>query len=99
MRRAGRSSAAISPASWRGPRSAASVIRRPRDGRRKLMGDITRRAAVIGMTAAGGLAAAGGARGAATLALTLGTATPGGGFPLYGGAVVETVHAVDPGLT
>ena len=63
------------------------------------MGDLTRRTAVIGMAAAGGLAAAGGARGAATLALTLGTATPGGGFPLYGGAVVETVHAVDPDLS
>ena len=63
------------------------------------MGEITRRAAMIGMTAAGGLTVAGGARGAAPLALTLGTATPGGGFPLYGGAVVETVHAVDPDLT
>jgi uncharacterized protein len=28
----------------------------------------------------------------------LGTATPGGGFPLYGGAVVDTVHEVDPSL-
>jgi TRAP transporter TAXI family solute receptor len=29
----------------------------------------------------------------------LGTATPGGGFPLYGDAVVATVHEVDPSLT
>ena len=35
----------------------------------------------------------------AKLALTLGTATPGGGFPLYGDAIVETIHAVDPNLT
>src|SRR3954451_16107760 len=28
----------------------------------------------------------------------LGTATPGGGFPLYGSAVVDTVHEVDPSL-
>ena len=30
--------------------------------------------------------------------ITLGTATPGGGFPLYGGAVAETVHETDPTL-
>lgn len=29
---------------------------------------------------------------------TLATATPGGGFPLYGGAVAEVVNAVDPSL-
>ncbi len=28
----------------------------------------------------------------------LGTATPGGGFPLYGAALVDTVHEVDPSL-
>jgi uncharacterized protein len=30
--------------------------------------------------------------------VTLGTATPGGGFPVYGQAVVETIHEVDPTL-
>jgi TRAP transporter TAXI family solute receptor len=30
--------------------------------------------------------------------LVLGTATPGGGFPLYGGAVAEVVNATDPSL-
>ena len=30
--------------------------------------------------------------------VTLGTATPGGGFPVYGQAVAETIHEVDPGL-
>jgi hypothetical protein len=30
--------------------------------------------------------------------ITLATATPGGGFPLYGGVVAETVMAVDPSL-
>jgi TRAP transporter TAXI family solute receptor len=30
--------------------------------------------------------------------LVLGTATPGGGFPLYGGAVAEVVKATDPSL-
>jgi TRAP transporter TAXI family solute receptor len=30
--------------------------------------------------------------------LILGTATPGGGFPLYGGAVVASVHEADPSL-
>jgi uncharacterized protein len=30
--------------------------------------------------------------------IVLGTATPGGGFPLYGGVVSEVVNAVDPSL-
>ena len=30
--------------------------------------------------------------------VTLGTATPGGGFPLYGGALAEAVAAADPSL-
>jgi hypothetical protein len=32
------------------------------------------------------------------LALTLGTATPGGGFPVYGDAVIAAVREVDPAL-
>ncbi len=35
----------------------------------------------------------------AKTAVVLGTATPGGGFPLYGGAVADTVNAVDPSLS
>lgn len=31
-------------------------------------------------------------------AVVLGTATPGGGFPVYGQAVAETITATDPGL-
>ncbi len=38
------------------------------------------------------------AEGAAITRVILGTATPGGGFPLYGGAVVDAVHAADPSL-
>ena len=30
--------------------------------------------------------------------VTLGTATPGGGFPVYGAAFVETIRETDPGL-
>src|SRR5690348_389089 len=30
--------------------------------------------------------------------ILLGTATPGGGFPLYGGVVAEVVNATDPAL-
>src|SRR5262252_9607649 len=30
--------------------------------------------------------------------VTLGTATPGGGFPVYGQAVAETINAADPSL-
>ena len=32
------------------------------------------------------------------IVVTLGTATPGGGFPLYGQAVAETLNATEPGL-
>lgn len=35
---------------------------------------------------------------AARTTVTLGTATPGGGFPLYGGVVAETIAEVDPSL-
>ena len=35
----------------------------------------------------------------APLTLTLGTATPGGGFPVYGEALVATVHEADPTIT
>jgi hypothetical protein len=31
--------------------------------------------------------------------VVLGTATPGGGFPVYGAAVADTVGEIDPGLT
>jgi uncharacterized protein len=39
-----------------------------------------------------------GATMAAATAITLATATPGGGFPLYGGVVADIVNAVDPSL-
>ena len=32
------------------------------------------------------------------MTVTLATATPGGGFPLYGGVVAEVINAVDPSL-
>ena len=35
---------------------------------------------------------------AADMTLTLGTATPGGGFPVYGDAVAETINTLDPAL-
>ena len=49
---------------------------------------------------AGALSALGGARAAASepTPVVLGTATPGGGFPLYGAAFAETVHETDPTL-
>src|SRR4051794_33674415 len=37
--------------------------------------------------------------GTAPLAVTLATATPGGGFPVYGDAFVATVKEADPTLT
>lgn len=49
---------------------------------------------------AGALSAIGGARAAVPEPATvvLGTATPGGGFPVYGAAFSETVHEMDPAL-
>jgi uncharacterized protein len=35
---------------------------------------------------------------AGIVTIVLGTATPGGGFPLYGGAVAEVINAADPTL-
>ncbi len=32
------------------------------------------------------------------IALLLGTATPGGGFPVYGAAFAETINQIDPSL-
>src|SRR5713226_467557 len=34
----------------------------------------------------------------APLIVILGTATPGGGFPVYGAAVAETINEIDPSL-
>ena len=36
--------------------------------------------------------------GAQAVKVRLGTATPGGGFPVYGAAFIEAVRRVDPGL-
>ncbi|HYL80470.1 MAG TPA: TAXI family TRAP transporter solute-binding subunit [Candidatus Acidoferrum sp.] len=41
---------------------------------------------------------AGNAAGAERLRVSLGTATPGGGFPVYGQAVAETINETDPSL-
>ena len=50
---------------------------------------LTRRRALASLAALGGLTMAGRqARAEAPITIVLGTATPGGGFPLYGGAVV-----------
>ncbi|HXJ77050.1 MAG TPA: TAXI family TRAP transporter solute-binding subunit [Candidatus Methylomirabilis sp.] len=51
----------------------------------------------LGLCAALGVVPASHA-GAQPRILTLGTATPGGGFPVYGQAVAETINAVDPSL-
>lgn len=47
---------------------------------------------------AGALSAFGGARAAApeTTTVVLGTATPGGGFPVFGAALADTIHEMDP---
>jgi TRAP transporter TAXI family solute receptor len=55
-----------------------------------------RRAPGLALTLARAVATAAGA--ADRSVVTLGTATPGGGFPVYGDAVAETVNTLDPVL-
>jgi hypothetical protein len=58
-------------------------------------------ALIVGATlaaAASGVAQVALAEGADRMKITLGTATPGGGFPVYGDAVIATVHEIDPTL-
>jgi uncharacterized protein len=45
-----------------------------------------------------GLIMSGSAAAPSKTSVSLGTATPGGGFPLYGSAVAETINATDPSL-
>jgi uncharacterized protein len=62
---------------------------------------IARRSALAWLAMAGGWAMSrkGAAAEAQTTEIVLGTATPGGGFPLYGDAFVATIHDADPALT
>ena len=46
----------------------------------------------------GGVTMGGNAAAGMRTTVTLGTATPGGGFPVYGGAIAETINATDPEL-
>jgi len=48
---------------------------------------------------AGSAAAQQGARAIPATTISLGTATPGGGFPLYGNALAEVMNAADPALS
>ena len=49
-------------------------------------------------TAPGGVTKLALAQGADRMKITLGTATPGGGFPVYGDAVIATIHEIEPAL-
>lgn len=68
-------------------RADGDSSKRPR--RRDLLG---------GMTLLGGSLLAAGPAGAQTVKIRLGTATPGGGFPVYGAAFAEGVRRFDPAL-
>src|SRR5262245_24268795 len=48
---------------------------------------------------AGGAGAEEGARAIQKTSISLGTATPGGGFPLYGNAFAEVMNTADPALS
>src|SRR5215472_18833377 len=52
-----------------------------------------------GMLLAAGAAAQQGDKTIQKTTITLGTATPGGGFPLYGNAFAEIMNAADPTLS
>jgi uncharacterized protein len=52
----------------------------------------------LGMALLAGMVVAGGANAAEPTVIRLGTATPGGGFPVYGDALVAAIKAVDPTL-
>src|ERR1700730_12842045 len=47
----------------------------------------------------GGASAQDGGKAIPKIAISLGTATPGGGFPLYGNAFAEVMNAADPALS
>jgi TRAP transporter TAXI family solute receptor len=61
--------------------------------------NIARFAGIAMLLLAGGAAAQQGGKAVPMTALSLGTATPGGGFPLYGRAFAETINAADPTLS
>ena len=48
---------------------------------------------------AGGAAAQDGGKAITKTTISLGTATPGGGFPVYGDAFAEIMNAADPALS
>src|SRR5436305_4367698 len=54
--------------------------------------------AAIALLLAGSAAAQDGGKAIQKITISLGTATPGGGFPLYGNALAETMNAADPSL-
>ena len=60
---------------------------------------IAARAALVALLLVTGSIALAMAQGAEPMKLTLGTATPGGGFPVYGDAVIAAVRDVDATLT
>jgi TRAP transporter TAXI family solute receptor len=53
----------------------------------------------VALVVLGGLLMSGAAAAQSKTSVSLGTATPGGGFPLYGGAVAETINASDATLS
>jgi hypothetical protein len=59
---------------------------------------LLRKAFVLGAASVVALSAQGRDAAAQAVKVRLGTATPGGGFPVYGAAFVEAVHRFDPGL-
>jgi uncharacterized protein len=73
-----------------------AIIRRQRPGpNMKLVGIVCAGVLLL----AGGAAAQDGGNAIPKTTISLGTATPGGGFPLYGNAFAEIINAADPALS
>ena len=55
--------------------------------------------ACVGLLLAGSAGAQEGGKAITKTTISLGTATPGGGFPVYGNAFAEVMNAADPALS
>src|SRR5476649_2257682 len=75
----------------RAPAAAPNVL--------ELCMNVAKTVAAIVLVLAGSAAAQDGGKAIPKTTISLGTATPGGGFPLYGNAFAEIMNGADPTLS
>jgi TRAP transporter TAXI family solute receptor len=85
-------------ASWRLARDRVFRIRRQRADVRGCTMNIAHAVCAVVLSLAGSAAAQDGGMAIQKTTISLGTATPGGGFPLYGNAFAEVMNEADPAL-